>query len=92
MMYKYANGLLPDVMNELYTPNNEIHSYYTRQCNMLHLNKGTINVYTKSFRFISSLIWNYIQTKFDVNVPISKFKKVFKLYLQNNDIQLLYPK
>ena len=38
-MYKLVNGLLPDVMNELYTTNHQIHSHFTRQCNFLLLIK-----------------------------------------------------
>ena len=31
MMYKYANYLLPPVMNDLYTVNSDIHEHNTRQ-------------------------------------------------------------
>ena len=31
MMYKLVNGLLPEVMNELYTTNDQIHDHFTRQ-------------------------------------------------------------
>ena len=33
MMYKLFNELFPDVMNELYTTNDQIHNHFTRQCN-----------------------------------------------------------
>ncbi len=90
MMYKFANNLLPDVMNDLYITNNSIHSHYTRQCNMLHINKGNLNVYTHSFKFTSAHIWNFLQSKFNVNVSIAKFKKVFKAFLHDNNIHRLY--
>ncbi len=92
MMYKYANGTLPNVMNDLYTPNTAIHTHFTRQHAMLHLSKGTINLYTKSFRYTSALIWNLIQTKFDVHVQVSKFKITFRKFLHNNAVELTYPK
>ena len=31
MMYKYANDLLPQALNCLYTSNSNIHNYITRQ-------------------------------------------------------------
>ena len=31
MMYKLVIGLLPEVMNELYTTNDQIHDHFTRQ-------------------------------------------------------------
>ena len=46
-MYKLVNGLLPDVMNELYTTNDQIHNHFTRQCNFFHINKGHSNFYAK---------------------------------------------
>ena len=37
-------GLMPDVMNELYTTNDQIHNHFTRQCNFFHINKGHSNI------------------------------------------------
>ena len=53
MMYKLVNGLLPEVMKELYTTNDQIHDHFTRQYNFVHVNKGRSNVYTRSFGNIS---------------------------------------
>ena len=63
MMYKLVNGLLPDVMNELYTTYDQIHNHFTRQCNFFHINKEHSNVYARSFRNISPRIWNALQKK-----------------------------
>ena len=90
MMYKYANHLLPPVMNDLYTINNEIHSYGTRQQHLLHINKGTINVYTRSFSNTSARVWNVLQSKLNVHVPIWKFKITLKKYLQDNKLNVCY--
>ena len=45
MMFKYENGLLPGVMNDLYITNSDLHSHDTRQKHLLHINKGSINIY-----------------------------------------------
>ena len=62
-MYKLVNGLLPDVMNELYTTNDQIHNHFTRQSKLFHINKGHSNVYARSFGNISPRIWNALEKK-----------------------------
>ena len=42
MMYKYANNLLPPVINDMYTTNSDVHNYTTRQKHLLHVNKSTV--------------------------------------------------
>ena len=58
----------------------------TRQKHLLHVNKSNINIYSKSFGNTSARIWNAMQSEFEVNVSISKFKIVFKLYLQGHSL------
>ena len=41
MMYKYANNLLPPVINDMYTTNSDVHNYSTRQKHLLHVNKNS---------------------------------------------------
>ena len=48
-MYKYANNLLPPVINDMYIANSDVHNYTTRQKHLLHVNKSNINIYSKSF-------------------------------------------
>ena len=57
VMYKYYNGLLSDVMNRLYVKNNVIHSYYTRENNLLRIPRCTAN-----FTNISARVWNVLDT------------------------------
>ena len=40
MMYTLVIVLLPEVMNELYTTNDQIHDHFTRQDNFFNNNKG----------------------------------------------------
>ena len=49
MMYKYANHLLPPVINGLYNSNSDVHNYTTIQKHLLHANKSNINAYSNSF-------------------------------------------
>ena len=90
MMYKYSNNLLPPAINDLYVSNNDVHKYSTRQKHLLYVNKSNINVYAKNFGNVSVRVWNALQSKIYVNVPISKFKKSSKNYLQDNSLVLKY--
>ena len=63
MMYKYANNLLPPVINDMYTTNSDVHNYTTRQKHHLHVNKSNINIYSKSFANTSARIWNAMQSE-----------------------------
>ena len=87
LMYKYTTGLLPEVMNELYTQVNEIHDYNTRNANKFH-----ISSVTDTFSSISARIWNALSDKIDVNVCFARFKVLFKSYLLNNCLQIKYTK
>ena len=43
-MYKYANDMLPPVMNELFIVNSTIHDHNTRQRNLIHTNRGHTDI------------------------------------------------
>ena len=92
VMFKYENGLLPGVMNDLYITNSEVHSHDTRQKYLLHINKGSINIFTNSFVNTSARVWNVLRSKIDVYVSISKFKSTSKIFLLNNSLDLQYTK
>ena len=86
-MYKYTNGILPVVMNELYIKNNEIHSHNTRSSQQYHITSGT-----EIFSSISARIWNVLSLKMDINISLPKFKVLSKSYLLHNSISIKYTK
>ena len=93
MMYKLVNGLLPEVMNELYTTNDQIHDHFTRQYHFFHINKGRSNVYTGSFgNYKSANLECSTDKKNDVNVSIVKFKSMSKLYFMEHTLKIIYTK
>ena len=59
MMYKYAHGMLPQMIQDFYVTNNAVHHYSTRQSNLLHV---TLGVHTNNFLYKSNLIWNKLST------------------------------
>ena len=89
VMFKCSNNMLPNVISNLYIKNNEIHSHFTRNSNLLRIPKGTPN-----FTTISARVWNEIVTKIimDQHVSISKFKTMLKSYLLVSSFTLTYTK
>ena len=89
VMFKCSNNMLPNVISNLYIKNNEIHSHFTRNNNLLRIPKGTPN-----FTTISARVWNEIVTKIimDQHVSISKFKTMLKSYLLVSSFTLTYTK
>ena len=88
-MYKYANGLLPFVINSIYTVNSYFHEHNTRQKHLLHTNKGSTN---KSISNISARVWNALQKAIDVNISASKFKHMSETYLLEYSLDVFYSK
>ena len=74
MVYKLLNGFHPNIMSEICLVNNELHDHFTRQSHFLHTRKGNNHVYTQSFNHIGPRIWNLLQRKVYVLVPIVKLK------------------
>ena len=52
-MYKYSNGILPQMIQDIYVTNNAVQHYSTRQSNLLHVPPG---VHTNNCRYQSILI------------------------------------
>ena len=86
-MYKINNGLFPSVLNDLYKKNNVIHDHNTRTKDMFRVSLGT-----QTFSTVSARIWNALIVKFNVNVPLTRFKVSLKLYLSSNILTISYPK
>ena len=86
-MYKINNGLFPSVLNELYKKNNVIHDHNTRTKDMFRVSLGT-----QTFSTVSARIWNTLIVKFNVKVPLTRFKVSLKQYLSSNILTINYPK
>ena len=69
-MYTYFNNLLPPAISDLYVSNNDIHKYSTRQNIYFMLTRVTSMFMQKTFGNTSVRVWNALQSKIDVNVPI----------------------
>ena len=76
----------------MFTTNSDVHNYTAKQKHLIHVNKSNINIYSKNFGNTSACIWNAMQSEFEVNVSMSKFKIAFKIYLQEHSLKLKYTK
>ena len=92
MMYKLLNGFLPNIMSEICMVNNELHDHFTIQSHFLHTIKGSTHVSTQSFNHIGPRIWNSLQKKVNILVPIAKFKITSKVFFQENILEWNYSK
>ena len=86
-MYRINNGLVPSVLNELYKKNNFIHDHNIRTKNMFRILLGN-----QTFSTLSARIWNALIVKFNVNVPLTRFKVSLKQYLSSTILTISYPK
>ena len=92
MMYKLLNGFLPNIMSEICLVNNELHNHFMRQSHFLHARKGNNHVYTQSLSHIGPRIWNSLQKKVNVLVPLVKFKIPSTVFFQDHILEFNYLK
>ena len=81
MMYKFNTGMLPDVLNNMFTRTNTIHNIATRQTGKLHVNYCKLQMTSKVLRHSGVLLWNNLPDDIRQQVTLSSFKFKLKLYL-----------
>ena len=86
-MYKRSNGLLPEVLNELYIKKNQIHYYPIRNCDKYHIQTST-----DRFSNVSAHICNVITTNIDVHSSFVQFKRVLYYIFIGMKVILKYTK
>ena len=84
-MYKYNCNCLPNVFNSMFTNNEDIHNYDTRQSRDLHLPIMRILTTQKTIRFMGVKIWNIMKINININLSIMCVKKLVKKYLLNTN-------
>ena len=86
-MFKVTYELIPKSIYQLFSKNKDIHSHNTRNKDLLRVSTGTQN-----FTFLSSRIWNAIVCNNNINVTLSHFKDILKIYLLHNTLNFTYSK
>ena len=80
-MYKFHKGLLPDIFDEIFTPNKYIHTHFTRQSELLHVPINKSILVNQSLRYKGVEIWNKIKPVLPEESTYTKFKSVLYEYL-----------
>ena len=87
VMFKATYDLLPKSITQLFSKNKDIHSYNTRSKDLLRVFIGT-----KNFTYFSPRIWNALVNNININVTLTQFKSILKMYLLHNSLNFTYPK
>lgn len=83
-MYKLNHNMLPVIFNDIFTYNNVIHSYGTRQANNLHVPRCRTQFMLNCIRYQGVQIWNNIVTKVNTELKLATFKdKVKELFIND---------
>ena len=84
-MYKYVNGMLPELFLDMFTPVSKIHNYDTR----LAINKNLFVSFKSTSRgqqsitYIGPHVWNFILSKINPHCSIGSFKRHIRQLLQH---------
>ena len=83
-MYNFKKRSLPNIFDDYFKYNHEIHRYATRQSHNFHVPKYKSNLSKCFIRYNGAITWNEYENKIPSNVSISTFKKNIKrLFIQN---------
>ena len=78
-VYQCLNGCFPDIFNDFYTCNRNIHGRETRQASDLHVPYGRLDIRQNSMKIHGANMWNSIPE----NVKMSESVNLFKQRLRN---------
>ena len=87
-MYKYMNGMLPELFLDIFTLISDIHSYDTRQTknkNLFVSFKSTSRG-QQSGTYIGPHVWNFILSKINLICSIGSFKRHIRQLLQHSSV------
>ena len=84
IMYTWMNDLLPKSLDNLFSINEEIHDYFTRNARGPHLQRIKTNLMKKSFLIESPKFWLLLPQEIKNSNNCKLFCKRLKRYLKNN--------
>ena len=59
-MFRYYNGMIPDIFQNTFMMNSDIHDYYTRHSGSYHVPQVKNNLRKWSIRYRGVIVWNTI--------------------------------
>ena len=87
-MFKFFKGSLPNIFNQMFTRNEDLHNYFTRQSNKLHVPVSKLSAVYRTMKYKGVSFWNVMSTKINNNCKINTYKHNLKTYLISNDIPI----
>ena len=80
--YVHHRDKLPEIFQNYFLFNNDIHSYNTRLATNIHLPRADTSYGQRSVSYEGVNLWNYLPEDLKSISPINKFKEHLKLHLQ----------
>ena len=86
-MYKYHQSKLPNIFTNFFTYNRDIHTYHTRQHDLLHVPSSFSKI-----RDIAVSVSNYFASHIERNCSLNTYKDRVKRHIQTNSVAFLLKK
>ena len=80
-MYKYKEGSLPKIFNDMFIVNADVHTLNTRSSNKFHISKVKTELGKISLRYHGAILWNKIMDCLNTASSFYTFKNELKSYL-----------
>ena len=88
-MFRVCKGDVPEIFRAYFRFNSEIHNYFTRQCDYLHVPIVKSNLGKSNIHYRGVIIWNYIISKgVDLDISEAVFVKMVKRIVVNGILKL----
>ena len=88
-MYKYKHKLVPNIFSNFFKFNHEVHSYPTRQRNLLHVTSDKLISVRKTLRTSGVAMYNHFVSRLGIDCSFVSYKKHLKEFLIGNDVSTL---
>jgi hypothetical protein len=80
-MFKYKNGLLPDIFTCFFSKNNEYHTHMTQNAAKLITPLSKTQAGTRFIKNMGVGFWNLLENNLTDNLKIGSFKKLLNFIL-----------
>ena len=72
----------------MFTRNEDMHNYFTRQSDKLHVPVCKLSAVYRTMKYEGVSFWNFMSTKINKNCIMNTYKHNLKTYLISNDIPI----
>ena len=83
-MYSYLKNDLPNIFNDFFTLNRDIHRHATRNSNNFYVPNFRYNFSRSMIKYKGAVVWNALPNELQTISSLSIFKRKYKSYLINS--------